>query len=92
MIDIIKSQVLTTKANILLQNNIFVFDVDKNASKTQIKSIIQKVFDVKVVDINTYLLPGKSRRLGKFLGLKNSYKRVFIKITKGEKIPFFSSL
>jgi large subunit ribosomal protein L23 len=92
MIDLIKSQVLTTKTNFLLQNNVFVFDVDKKASKLEIKSIIQKVFNVNVVSINSYVLPGKSRRLGKFFGFKNSYKRVFIKITKDEKIPFFSSL
>nr|AMD08050.1 ribosomal protein L23 [Euglena mutabilis] len=92
MIDLIKSQVLTTKTNLLLQNNIFVFDVDKKASKLEIKAVIQKVFNVKVISINSYILPGQSRRLGKFFGFKNSYKRVFVKIAKGEKIPFFSAL
>ena len=42
--------------------------------------IFQEVFDVKVISINTYILPGKKRRLGKFNGFKNSYKRAFITI------------
>ena len=52
----------------------------KAKSKLEIKAVIQKVFNVKVISINSYILPGQSRRLGKFFGLKNSYKRVFVKI------------
>nr|YP_010700222.1 ribosomal protein L23 [Euglena deses]WCH63366.1 ribosomal protein L23 [Euglena deses] len=81
MIDLIKFQVLTPKTNKMLQNNVFVFNVDPK-TKLKIKLIVEEVFDVKIVSINTYLLPGKSRRLGKFKGLKNSYKRVFLKILR----------
>ena len=55
-------------------NNLIVYSI----SKPDIKKIFQEVFDVKVVSINTYILPGKKRRLGKFNGFKNSYKRAFV--------------
>lgn len=68
----------------LVSKKIFTFSIQslfsEAKSKAQIKSIIQTIFNVKVVSINSYISPGKSRRLGKFFGLKNSYKRVFVKI------------
>ena len=47
-------------------------------NKKELKALLQEIFDVKVVSINTYILPGKKRRLGKFEGFKTSYKRVFV--------------
>lgn len=49
-------------------------------NKSEVKFLIQEVFDVKVTSVNSYIKPGKVRRLGKFEGLKNSYKRVFVTI------------
>lgn len=48
--------------------------------KSDIKAIFEEIFSVKVISVNSYILPGRSRRLGKFQGYKNSYKRIFIKI------------
>lgn len=46
------------------------------------KLIIQDLFSVKVVSVNTFVLPAKKRRLGKFLGFKNSYKRTYITLVR----------
>lgn len=46
--------------------------------KETIKKTMEEIFNVKVISVNTYILAGKKRRLGKFQGFKNSYKRVFI--------------
>jgi large subunit ribosomal protein L23 len=51
-------------------------------TKNELKAIIQQVFDVEVLSINTYILPGKKRRLGKFEGFKNSYKRAFVTLLR----------
>ena len=83
---------MTDKTNKSLKYNTYVFDVDKRLNKLEIKSLIQEVFDVKVISVNTSIKPGKSRRLGKFEGLKNSYKRVFVTLSDNKVIPFFSSL
>lgn len=49
-------------------------------SKLKIKILIEETFTVKVISVNTYILPGKRKRLGKFQGLKNSYKRAYVKV------------
>jgi large subunit ribosomal protein L23 len=89
-IDLLKSQVLTEKTNNKLQKNIYVFDVDIKINKQSVKLLIQDVFNVKVISVNSYILSGQSIRLGKYLGFKNSYKRIFVKLEKGNIIPFFS--
>lgn len=48
--------------------------------KTKIKLLIETIFQVKVITVNTYVASCKSRRLGKFIGRKNFYKRVFVKL------------
>nr|YP_010700095.1 ribosomal protein L23 [Colacium mucronatum]WCH63241.1 ribosomal protein L23 [Colacium mucronatum] len=80
MIDLIKSQVLTEKSNKLIQYNTYTFNVGRKLSKQNIKNIFEETFKVKVVSVNTAILPGKRRRLGKFQGFKNFYKRAFIKL------------
>nr|YP_010700185.1 ribosomal protein L23 [Euglena agilis]WCH63330.1 ribosomal protein L23 [Euglena agilis] len=92
MIALVKSQVLTDKTNKLLQKNVYVFDVSKKLSKKQAKVLIQKAFNVTVLSINSYVKPGKFRRLNKLSGLKSCYKRVFIKIDNNKVLPYFSSL
>lgn len=52
-------------------------------------NIIEDIFSVKILSINTYILSSKKRRLGKFLGYKNSFKRLVITLTPGQFIPFF---
>lgn len=92
MIDFIKSQVLTPKTNKCLEKGVYVFNVDRATNKKTIKETLEKVFNVKIMSVNTYILPGKQRRLGKFKGFKNSYKRAVVYLAPGNVIPFFSSL
>lgn len=47
-------------------------------SKGEVKKAIENVFNVKVLSVNTSILAGKKRRLGKFQGVKNTYKRAFV--------------
>lgn len=92
MIDLIKSQVLTEKTSLLLSINKYAFDVDKNITKLKVKIVMEEVFGVKVLSVNSFVLPSKRRRLGKYEGLKNKYKRVIVTLEPSQNIPFFSSL
>nr|YP_010700457.1 ribosomal protein L23 [Strombomonas costata]WCH63596.1 ribosomal protein L23 [Strombomonas costata] len=76
----LKSQVLTEKSLNLLRYNKYTFSVDKK--KTEIKLIIEQTFGVQVLSVNTYILPGRKRRLGKFEGFENRYKRVFVTLVR----------
>lgn len=92
MLDLIKSQVLTDKSGRLLRFNRYAFDVDKRMTKLKFRIILEEVFNVKVISINSMILPVKRRRLGKFEGVKNSYKRIYVTLSADSNIPYFSSL
>nr|AIT94603.1 ribosomal protein L23 [Chlorosarcina brevispinosa] len=86
MIDLIKSPVLTEKTVRLIENDQYVFDVDLRLSKLQIKKIIEELFRVKVISINTHRPPRKKRRLGAYQGTRSSSKRVIIRLKSGQYI------
>nr|YP_009105515.1 ribosomal protein L23 [Lobosphaera incisa]AIT94257.1 ribosomal protein L23 [Lobosphaera incisa]AIY30203.1 ribosomal protein L23 [Lobosphaera incisa] len=89
MIDLVKYPVLTEKSVRLIENNQYTFDVDLRLSKPQIKKLIEKLFTVKVVGVNTHRLPRKKKRLGAFQGYKTQYKRVIITVKSGESMKLF---
>ena len=72
------------------------FIVEKAASKTQIKSEIEKTYNVEVVDINTALVRGKRKsrftKAGFINGKKPNYKKAFVHLKEGQKIDFFESI
>ena len=89
MLDLIKCPVLTEKSAILLENNQYTFDVDLRLTKTKIKQLIEEVFEVKVLSVNTHRSPRKKRRLGQYQGYKPRNKRVIITLRPEDSIPLF---
>jgi len=88
-ISLVKYPILTEKTIQLLQSNQYSFAVDKKANKVSIKSAIETLFDVKVVSVNTSMLPLKRRRVGKFIGCKAGYKRAIVTLAPENSIIFF---
>ena len=86
MIDAVKYPILTEKSMRLIDSNQYTFDMDDRLTKTQIKQIIQELFKVSVVAVNTHRPPRKKRRVGTRQGFKSSYKRVIITLKAGETI------
>jgi large subunit ribosomal protein L23 len=82
---------LTEKANTLRgQNNQVVFEVLRGANKVQIKDAVQKMFNVKVLDVNTMLYRGKDRRMGRGYAKLQNWKKAIITLAAGENIDFFA--
>ena len=88
--DLIKYPVITDKATKLLELNQYTFATSVHATKNQIKSAIEHLFDVKVVAVNTQRLPKKQRRIGKFVGNKSNYKRAILTLAPSNSINLFS--
>ena len=65
-----------------------IFKVLKSANKTQIKQVIEKKFGVKVASVNTLNVVTKKRRVGKYSGRTNAYKKAYVKLMEGSKIEF----
>jgi large subunit ribosomal protein L23 len=90
LIDSIKYPIITDKATRLLESNQYSFATDPKADKIEIKAAIEYLFQVKVVSVNTYHTPKKTRRIGKFVGNKPNYKRAIITLASGNSINLFS--
>ena len=84
--DIILGPVITEKSITGNQNGVYVFKVDKRATKTQIKSEIERHFGVKVEKINTLNTKSKARRIGKYAGKTKTYKKAIVTLAQGSSI------
>ena len=85
--DIIKAPIITEKSSDLAQNkNTFVFSVDVNANKTQIKQAIEKIFNVKVESVNTINVKPNKKRVGRYVGKTKRMKKAIVKLSEGSSI------
>jgi large subunit ribosomal protein L23 len=72
--------------------NKFVFEVDIQAKKPEIKEAVEKLFGVKVVAVNTGIMKGKKKRMGKFAGYQSDWKKAFVKLAEGQTITKFGEV
>jgi len=90
---IIKRPIITEKTTRLKQqNNMYVFEVDINATKSMIKEAVEKLFNVDVEEVRTMIMKGKLRRYGRFEGYKSDWKKAIVKIKKGQSIKQIDEL
>ena len=86
-LEIIKAPVVTEKSTRLSQeDNKYVFKVDSKATKDHIKEAIETIFKVKVVGISTINAKTKKKRVGRYTGLTNRYKKAVVKLADGQSI------
>lgn len=90
-LDHIKQPLVTLKSSQLFEKNQYTFLVNPKLTKPVIKKVIEYLFDVKIIKINTCNLPNKSRRVGKYSGMRPRYKKVIVTLAKENSIDFFSS-
>lgn len=64
-----------------------VFDVAPEASKTEVKQAVEALFKVKVAAVRTTNVLGKERRRGKFAGYRPDWKKAYVRLKAGEKMP-----
>jgi large subunit ribosomal protein L23 len=88
--------ILTEKASSANEKGIFVFVVDKNANKIQIRKAVESTYNVKVINVNTMNVLGKSvskfTKTGIVNGRKPSYKKAIVQLKEGEFIDFYSQV
>lgn len=71
--------------------NRYVFAVDRQATKHQIKEAIQSLFNVKVLGVNTMIVRGRYRRYGRGLGKTPNWKKAIVTLDKGNKIDLLEA-
>jgi large subunit ribosomal protein L23 len=68
------------------------FEVAPDANKTQVKSAVEKLFKVKVEEVRTANFEGKLRRRGRFAGYRSDWKKAYVRLKQGEKVPDFAEI
>jgi large subunit ribosomal protein L23 len=68
------------------------FAVAPAANKTQVKQAVEKLFKVKVAEVRTANVEGKFRRHGRFTGYRSDWKKAYVKLKDGEKVPDFAEI
>ncbi|MGH7281242.1 MAG: 50S ribosomal protein L23 [Polyangiaceae bacterium] len=82
--------VLTEKSNLLRNANKVIFEVSRDANKIQIRQAVEKLFNVKVETVNTLVMRGKDRRMGRGKAKMQNWKKAMVTLKAGENIDFFS--
>lgn len=90
--DVLKAPLITEKATLLMEQGKYVFEVDRNANKTQIKQAVEEIFGVKVRKVNTIRQVGKIRRQGRTQGRTREIKKAIVTLAEGQSIPIFEGL
>ncbi|MGK3996890.1 50S ribosomal protein L23 [Sorangium sp. So ce1024] len=82
--------ILTEKSSRLRdQGNKVIFEVRREANKIQIKDAIQTLFKVGVVDVNTMIMRGKEKRMGRGYAKLRNWKKAIVTLKQGDEIQFF---
>ena len=68
------------------------FEVASEANKTQVKAAVEKLFKVKVAEVRTATFEGKLRRRGRFAGYRPDWKKAYVKLKDGQKVPDFAEI
>ncbi len=85
--DIIKAPIITEKsASISSHEGKYVFKVDPKANKVEIRQAIENIFKVKVDKVNTINAKPKKKKVGRYTGMTNKYKKAIITLAEGNKI------
>ena len=88
--DVIRRPLITEKTSILREDGrTIVFQVAPNANKTEIRRAIEKLLGAKVDSIRTSIAHGKIKRQGRFAGRRSDWKKAYVKLAEGAKIPEF---
>jgi len=69
-----------------------LFEVALDANKIEIKTAIEALFSVKVVDVHTQIMRGKEKRVGRFMGQRSNWKKAIVTLAAGNKIEFFEGV
>ncbi len=90
--DVIRSPLVTEKSTMASENSQIVFKVAMNATKPEIKEAIERLFNVKVVAVNTLIRKGKNKRFKGVRGRQSDFKKAIVTLAEGQAIDITARL
>lgn len=89
--EVIKRAMITEKGMAVKENlRTLVFEVSPRASKVEIREAVQAIFKVKVESVRTAITHGKERRRGRLVGRRPDWKKAYVTLQAGEKMPEYA--
>jgi large subunit ribosomal protein L23 len=90
--DVIRSPVITEKSTMASENSQVVFKVSMTATKPEIKEAIERLFNVKVLAVNTLIRKGKTKRFKGVKGQQSDFKKAIVTLEEGQAIDITARL
>ena len=88
--DVLRRPLITEKTTIIREGgNTLVFQVANDANKIDIRRAVEKLLGSKVQSVRTSLAHGKMKRQGKFVGRRSDWKKAYVTLKDGQKLPDF---
>jgi large subunit ribosomal protein L23 len=90
--DVIRSPAVTEKSTMASENSQVVFKVAMTATKPEIKEAVERLFNVKVVAVNTLIRKGKTKRFKGVRGRQSDFKKAIVTLAEGQAIDITARL
>ena len=91
--DIIIRPLITEKTSIQKEDhNQVSFEVDRRANRVEIRRAIENIFNVRVADVRTMQVKGKTKQRGRIVGKRRDWKKAIVNLMPGERIDFFEGV
>jgi large subunit ribosomal protein L23 len=88
--EVIRRPLVTEKTTVMREDgHTVVFEVAREANKIEIKHAVEKLLGAKVSEVRTANAHGKMKRQGRFQGRRSDWKKAYVKLREGEKVPEF---
>ena len=86
--DVIRRPLITEKTTVAREaSTVIVFEVALGATKIDVKRAVEKLLGAKVQSVRTGIAHGKFKRQGKFIGQRSDWKKAWVRLKAGEKVP-----
>ena len=84
--DVVNTLIRTEKGTMLEPQGKYIFHVSSRANKIEIKKAIEEIYSVKVASVNTFIMPGKRKRVRQDFGHTTNWKKAIVTLKEGHKI------
>ncbi len=90
---VVRRPLLTEKGTIQRdEDNVYLFEVDRRATKEEVRAAVETIFKVHVTDVNTLIVRGKNRRVRVHSGKTRNFKKAYVRLRDGDKIDFYEGV
>ena len=88
--EVIRRPLITEKTTVMREDGLtLAFQVAMDATKIEVKQAVEQLFKTKVASVRTSITHGKTKRQGRFVGQRPDWKKAYVRLRDGEKMPEF---